>query len=253
MNKTLLIASILLLFGCGSGDGNKLTIATAANMQQAMEEIAQAFETETGISVDVSSSSSGTLTNQIKQGAPFDLFVSANMRYPNKLFEEGLAVDPPEVYAYGTLVLCSSTMSEIFGIEELLIDEITTIAIPNPETAPYGIAATEAITNFGIDESIKHKIIYGESVGQVNQYIMTGNADIGFTSASVMQAEPGSEHVLVVPVDPSLYTPIEQGIVRLKYGVEEHPANTELFYLFMFSETAQQILLKYDYTLKEGV
>lgn len=250
--KWLFVFGLIGVLGCTDpSEEQTVSIATAANMQLAMEEIGLAFEEQTGIKVSISAASSGTLTNQIRQGAPFDLFISANMRYPNQLFEDGLAVSSPQVYAFGTLIICSSENQPVTTINDLTNPEIDKIAIANPETAPYGMAATEALKMAGILDSVSHKIVYGESIGQVNQYILSGNVDIGLTSASVMGTTEFSQGCWYVEVDRSLYKPIEQGIVKLQHGVNENAAATDLFYDFMFSNSTNDILVKFGYTIKD--
>ena len=228
-----------------------MIVAVAANMQYAMEDLSIVFEKKYGIKVEISSASSGVLTTQIKQGAPFDLFISANMRYPNLLFQENLTVDTPEVYAHGSLVLWTMKGVDISkGLACLLEDNVKKIAIANNETAPYGIAAFEALKNKGYLDSISSKLIYGESVGQVNQYIMSKSVDIGLTSKSVLFSPKIKGKGHYIEIDTSLYKPIYQGIVMLMNAKEKNLKNAELFYNFMFSVEAKEVLTKYGYEIK---
>lgn len=242
----VVIFSLFILFSCNSKKEEKITIAVANNMRYAMEEIAKEFEKTNHIKVEVSSSSSGTLTTQIKQGAPFDVFVSANMKYPNILFKEGFTENAPEVYAYGSLVLWTlKDLSLKDGLSALLNEEFKKIAIANPETAPYGMAALEALKNAKLDGLLATKIIWGEGVGQINQYIKSESVDAGLTSKSVLFSPKIKEKGRSVDIDKDLYSPIEQGIVLLNYG--KNKKNAELFYKFMFSDKTKTILTKFGY------
>tara|TARA_B100000809_G_scaffold252894_1_gene288198 strand:+ start:14876 stop:15631 length:756 start_codon:yes stop_codon:yes gene_type:complete len=251
MRQLLLILISLILFSCGGAKEEKITIAVANNMRYAMDEIAEEFEKKNHIRVEVSSSSSGTLTTQIKQGAPFDIFVSANMRYPNILFKEGFTENSPKVYAYGSLVLW--TLKDISlkdGLSALLSNDFRKIAIANPETAPYGIAALEALKNAKLDKALKSKIIWGEGVSQINQYVKSESVDAGLTSKSVLFSPKIKQKGHSVDVDKDLYSPIEQGIVMLKHGKSKNEKNAELFYKFMFSDETKTILTKFGYVVK---
>jgi molybdate transport system substrate-binding protein len=254
MRNFIFIALVFFGFSCASDIENKektVTIAVANNMLFAVEEISHLFQQKHRIKVQISSGSSGTLTTQIKQGAPFDIFISANMKYPNKLFEEGLAMEAPKVYANGALILW--TLNE-FNLEEginvLLMNEFKKIAIANPETAPYGIAAVEAMKKANLYNILRPKLIWGEGIGQVNQYIKSKAVDAGITSKSVLFAKKITEKGNHIEIDKSLYEPIHQGIVLLKSGKEKNLTNAELFYNFMFSEETKSILTKFGYEVK---
>ena len=238
----------LVLFSCSNNNEPKVTVAVSNNMQYAMEEIVVAFEKQHQVRVELSASSSGTLATQIKQGAPFDIFISANMKYPNALFEEGLAMEAPKVYANGSLVLWTLSGTNIEGgLKALLTDEFKKIAIANPETAPYGIAAVDAMKNAKLYEELESKLIWGEGIGQVNQYIKSKSVDAGITSKSVLFSKKITEKGNHVAIDKSLYEPIHQGIVLLKSGKEKNLKNAALFYNFMFSEETKSILTKFGY------
>ncbi len=233
------------------GNSNKVTVAVAANLKYAMEDISKAFEEKHGVEVHVSSGSSGTLTAQIKNDAPFDVFISANLRYPNKLNEEGLTIAEPEVYAYGKLIMWSFDDHDLSrGLGALMDSRIKKIGVANPEIAPYGIAAMDALKNSGLYESIEDKIVFGESVGQVNQYIKSGAVDVGLTSKSGLFSLKESKRGNWQEVESDYYQPIEQGIVILKQGEKNNSENAQLFYNFMFSEEVKEILKSYGYGLK---
>lgn len=248
MRQLIVIIISLFIFSCGGEKQEKITIAVANNMRYAMDGIAEEFERIHHIKVEVSSSSSGTLTTQIKQGAPFDIFISANMRYPKVLFEEGFTENAPEVYAYGSLVLWTLKDASLKdGLASLLSREFKKVAIANPETAPYGIAALEALRNANLAEALKSKIIWGEGISQINQYVKSESVDAGLTSKSVLFSPKIKKKGHSVDVDKSLYSPIEQGVVLLKHGKKNNNKNTELFYKFMFSDETKTILTKFGY------
>ena len=251
MRIVISIFLALLIFSCGNNNKPKVTVAVSNNMQYAMEEIVVAFEKQHAVRVELSASSSGTLTTQIKQGAPFDIFISANMKYPNTLFEEGLAMEAPKVYANGSLVLWTLNGKDISeGMKSLLSDDFKKIAIANPETAPYGIAAVEAMKKVNLYDDLNPKLIWGEGIGQVNQYIKSKSVDAGITSKSVLFSKKISTKGNHIEIDKSLYKPIHQGIVLLKSGKEKNLKNAELFYNFMFSKETKSILTKFGYEVK---
>ncbi len=231
---------------CQSQKSDTLTIATAANMQFAMESLIQAFTSETGISCETAISSSGKLTAQIEEGAPFHVFISADMKYPTRLFENGFSTAEPKVYAYGKLVL----WSRIDGLEpsiEVLSDErIRHIALANPKTAPYGAAALEVLTYYQLLDPLAQKLVYGESISQTNQFIISKAAEMGFTAKSVVRSPQMKGEGQWVDIDPSIYSPIAQGVVILKHSGENMPA-ARAFYDFLFSEKAQRILTDFGY------
>lgn len=228
---------------------SSLKIATASNMQFAMEEIAETFENEYKIKVDLIVSSSGKLTSQIEQGAPYDVFVSANMKYPNYLFNKGLTTNQPQVYAYGQLVLW--TMNEFEpSINGLTSSQINKIAIANPKTAPYGTASVDVLKKYNIYSQVQDKLIYGESISQCNQFITTQSADVGFTAMSIVKSPKMKNKGHWIQIDTSNYTPIEQGVVILEQT--NQIKNAQLFYDFLFSNQAQGILKKYGYLSQEN-
>lgn len=242
-----------LLFACGNNaekDNKKerITIAVAANMQFAMEELSTAFSQKTGIKCNLSVSSSGKLTAQIKQGAPFDIFVSANMKYPNEVFKSDLAAAPPKVYAYGKLVLWSMKEGLQPSLDLLTNETVTHIALANPMVAPYGVAALEVLKNNQLHELVKKKLVYGESIAQTNQFIITKSAETGFTAMSVVLSPKMKEKGRWIAIDTSFYTPIEQGVVIIKKA--DLPTDkAQQFYDFLFSKEAQKILEEYGYAV----
>lgn len=238
------VFAFILVFVAACGRESKLTVATSANMEFAIKKIAEAFEKEKGIKTDVIVSSSGTLTNQIIQGAPFDVFVAANMKYPQNLYEKGLTENLPKTYAYGNMVLW--TLNEFTpSVQILLSDSISKIAVTNPKTGPYGELAIAFLKKQGVYTKIKHKLVYGKSVSQTNQFIVTNAVDLGFTSLSTVQSEQMQKTGQWINIDKK--TTIAQGIVQMKNGQNKKKATS--FYDFMFGKKAQLILTENGYKL----
>lgn len=225
---------------------NSLTIAVAANAHFAMGDIGIAFEQSSGIKINMVTGSSGKLTAQITHGAPFDLFFSANMKYPQYLHTEGFTTQPPNIYAYGKLALWTLHELDVDkGLHLLTEPTITNIAIGNPELAPYGIAAQQAFEKLGIYEQLKDKLVFGESISQVNQYVHLKSVDIGLTSFSTVLKPKlkGQGHWAAVPTD--LYEPIAQGVAFVKQKTPNPAA--QQFYDFVQSKEGKSILTKYGY------
>lgn len=239
----------LLFFACKKDDANKIAIATAANMQFAMKDLSQEFTKQTGINCDIIVSSSGKLTAQIKEGAPYDLFVSADMKYPEDLYQSGFTTKKPEVYAFGKLVLWSIKEGLKPNIAQLTDENIKHIALANPKTAPYGQAALDVLNHHNIFEKVEKKLVYGESISQTNQFIISGSAQVGFTAKSVVLSPKVEGEGQWTAIDESSYTPIAQGVVILK---KDNPSeNAEKFYSFLFSERSKEILEDYGYLLSD--
>ena len=247
IKKLIYVIIIYQVFSsCESSEKNSITIATAANVQFAMDTIAALFEKKTGIQTLIIVGSSGKLTAQILQGAPYDVFVSADMKYPMEIFNNNKAQSRPEIYAYGSLVIWTLKDSILLNLNYLTEERIRHIAIANPKTAPYGIAAYEVLKNAGIFEQVQGKLVYGESVSQANQFITSKTADIGFTSKSVVLSSKMKNIGKWSEIDPANYTPIKQGVIIIKRN-KSQIKQAEKFYSFLFSEEIQNILNNFGY------
>lgn len=250
------ISFIVLLFGCTEPDAvqpnetthqadQSLNIATAANMKFAMDSITSLFEAQSGIRCNVNAASSGMLTAQIENGAPFDVFVSANMRYPERIIEAGKGKDI-EVYARGKLILVYDTKYTYTSVEEaLLAEETTRIGIADARTAPYGIAARQYLQSAGLEETVTPKLITGESIGQVNQYLQTKAVNVAFTSSSFITKFKQAYNYL--EVDSGMFAPINQGVVLLDYGTAHHPEASKAFVDFLNGPDCKGILRHFGY------
>ncbi len=246
MFKKILLASWLFV---GSLYGGTITIAVAANVSYAMDELKSEFNRlYPDTIVKVTLGSSGKLTAQIKNNAPYQLFIAADMEYPQSLYYEGIAITRPLLYAQGGLAMFSAKAIDFSkGLELLKDPNLSKIAIANPQTAPYGKAAIEAMKNANVLSSAEKKFVYAESIAQTVSYAITA-ADIGFIAKSSLYSPQMSKYqhnTHWIEIDSKLYTPIDQGIVILKNA----QTNREVaaFYSFMFSAKAKAILEKFGY------
>lgn len=234
----------------------ELRIAVAANVQFAIKEISTEFQKETGILPLVSLGSSGKLTAQISNGAPFDVFLSANMKYPETLYKNGLAINAPEVYARGAVVYWTMNKKYIkindgkASLEFLNHSSIKKIAIPNPDLAPYGLGAVTSLKHFNLYDNLSSKLVIAENISQANQYIISRNVEGGFTSKSVVVSPKIKGQGFWVDLPAGSYTPIDQGAVILKYGEKNHPSEAKKFYDFLFTPKTKSILERYGYLVK---
>jgi molybdate transport system substrate-binding protein len=230
----------------------EINIAVAANVSYAIEELKAEFaKISPDTKVQVTLGSSGKLTAQIKNGAPYGLFMAANMKYPEALHADGIAVTKPVVYAQGALAYLSAKPTDFSkGINLVAEKNIKKVAIANPKTAPYGKAAVEAMKNGGVFEAVEKKFVYAESISQTVTYAVTA-ADIGFIAKSSLYSDKMKrykEEVNWKAVDPKLYTPIKQGIVTLKNGADN--AEYKAFYDFILSEKAKTVFKNYGYIVQ---
>jgi molybdate transport system substrate-binding protein len=245
--RAIVLLSCLLI--SASSFAQNLKVAAAANLQTVIKVLGADFTKKTGVSVDAIVGSSGNLTTQITNGAPYDVFLSADMEFPQKLFAAGFALKKPVVYASGSLVICSTRDMEFDNWERMLLTPaIQKIAIANPAIAPYGKAAMEALNLKGIAPEIKSKIVQGESIAQVNTYITTGTVDVGFTTQALIKDAEGKVTLYWKAIDPKDYSPILQGIVILKHG--EGNAAAEKFYQYILSADAKKIFKEYGYIVQ---
>lgn len=223
-----------------------LTVAVAANAQYFFADVAQAFSHTHKVKIQPVVASSGKLTAQIRQGAPYDLFLSADMQYPQALSQAGLTIGPPQVYAQGALVLWSNHRALPLDptLKALSNPRFHRIAIANPKLAPYGAEAERALHHQRLWRTIKPRLVQGDSIAQVNSYVLTGHVQVGFTAlSSVMNPhQPSRGHW--VAVDPQLYQPIRQGVVQLKRS--QSPATQQL-YRYLLSPAVRPLLKRHGY------
>ena len=240
-----------LIFSSYTSQEPPIRVAVAANAQFAMKELEKQYEKETGEQIELIMGSSGKLTAQIREGAPYDIFLSADMEYPETLHKEGLTLSTPKIYGYGTLVLWTMKDLDLSSPNVLTSPEIKTIAIANPKVAPYGEAAVDVLNFYKIYEKTKNKLVYGESISQVTQYLISQSADIGFTAKSVILSPEMKGKGKWIEVDKKAYKPIAQGAVLLQSSAKRNKAGSEKFYKYIYSEKAKKIFGRYGYDISE--
>lgn len=251
MRKLALIFALLTASSCPA---EELAVAAAADLNFAMKEIAQHYQHDTGNTLRLSFGSSGNFFIQIQNGAPFDLFFSADVGYPQKLEQSGLA-EPGTLYRYavGQIVLWVPSNSKLDlarSLNVLLDPSIKKIAIANPAHAPYGRAAEEALRKAGVYDRIKNKLVLGENISQTTQFVETGNADIGVVAESLAVSPTMKLEGRYAEVPVNLYTPIEQAAIVLKTSHKQALAKGFLEYLRR--PAAQQILARYGFSLPQS-
>ncbi len=251
----LFIYTLILAIGFTSCTPNKkelnnLTIATSANMQFVIHELCEQFSHKTGIECTLVVASSGKLTAQIIKGAPYDVLVAANMKYPNEIVKWGINNSQPKVYALGQLALWTAKKDTPVSFDLLNDSTCKHIAIANPASAPYGVAAIETLEKTGQLTDLKDKLVYGESISQCNQFVLSKNADVGFTALSVVLSPKLKGKGSWMVVDTSYYNPLEQGIVTIKRE-NGNTAGATKFYEYIFSSEAKDILKDFGYLVNE--
>lgn len=224
-------------------------VAVAANAQFVLKKIGDDFEKRTGIAVEVISGASGKLAAQIKNGAPYDLFLSADMEFAQSVFQDGYALMKPKVYAMGSLIVCSTTGADISNWKTLISNGSPgKIAIANPKVAPYGKAAENALNYFGIYHAASDRLVFAESINQVNTYVLKGVVNFGFTTESLVYELDPVSNFKWEKVNASAYAPIKQGAVLLKYAKNKNFVKNKKFYDYLFSPDAKAIFRKFGYT-----
>ena len=241
--------SLSILFLSSYLIANTINIAVSANVSYAIDDLIKEFNIiHPNTKVQVTLGSSGKLTAQIQNNAPYSLFMSANMLYPNNLYQKGFATTKPKIYAKGGLAILSTKRYDLSkGIYLLEDKHIKKIAVANPKTAPYGIATKEALKNANLYTNIKSKFIYGESISQTVSYTVIAT-DIGIVAKSSLYSKNMSKYkknINWIDVDNKLYTPISQGIVLLKTANKNK--ETKLFYNFILSQKGKDIFKKFGY------
>jgi molybdate transport system substrate-binding protein len=249
MNK--LLALLLLLTG-SFADAQEITVAAAADMTAALPQLVDAYTKKTGQALRLSFGASGNLTNQIRNGAPFDVFFSADEQYPQQLIAEGLASkDTLYRYAVGRLVLWVPADSPLdlskLGIKALLDPSVKKVSIANPATAPYGGAAEAALRHFGIYDQVSSRLVLGENVSQAAQFVESGNAQAGLIALShaLAPALKDKGRYWTVPLD--AYPTLNQAAVVLLRSKQQDAARK--FLDFLRSPEAASLLTGYGFSL----
>jgi molybdate transport system substrate-binding protein len=234
-----------------SGQAGELTIAAASDLSFAFKELVPIFEQQTGEHVKLTVGSSGNFFSQIQNGAPFDLYFSADIGYPKKLEEAGLVV-PGSLYPYavGRIVLWTGNGSQLDlskGLEILREPTIKKIAIANPKHAPYGRAAVAAMEYFKVYDQVKEKLILGENISQAAQFIESGACDIGIIALSLAVAPAMKSKGTYWEVPAEAHPALDQGAVILKSSKQQESAKQ--FLAFIKGAQGQEIMKRYGFTL----
>lgn len=255
MKRRLLLAAALLLLAqtaqaqpARPESAAPPPIAAAASLRYALEEAATAFRADTAKTVRISFAASGTLVQQIEAGAPFQLFLSADEAHVFRLADKGFATDNGQVYAVGRLVLAAPADSRIpldpdlKGLgEALAAGQVRRLSIANPETAPYGTRAKEALSATGLWPQASSRLVTGENVGQAFQFVATGGADAGFISLSLVKSPGFSGRYAIV--NPRLHQPLTQRMLILKGA---GPVARD-FHRWLLSPRGQAVLARHGY------
>lgn len=246
-----LILCVLVVFlqSCTTRTASRpveITVAAASDLTGAFEEVAKEFQAAKNIKVVFNFGSSGMLARQIENGAPFDLFASANVDYVNQLEQKGLIMpDTKKLYARGRITLWTLKDSpiRIEKVSDLTRTEVKRVAIANPEHAPYGMAAREALERSGVWEAVKPKLVYGENIRQTLQYAQTGNVEVAIVALSLSMQSDG--RWVLVPEE--LHKPLDQGLAVIKGAKDEGAARD--FVDFILGPQGQAIMKKFGFTL----
>jgi molybdate transport system substrate-binding protein len=235
-----------LLAATPSAFAGQTQVAVAANFTAPAQEIAAAFKDKTGNEATLSFGASGQFYAQIQQGAPFQVFLSADADRPKAAVDAGLAVaDSRFTYAIGKLVLWSKSLDVTKGDEALKANAFAKLSIANPKSAPYGAAAVEAMTKLGVYDAIQPKIVQGNSIAQAFEFVDTSNAELGFVALSQLASVTAGSRWMVPE---TLYAPIRQDAVLLKTGADDEASKA--FLAFLKGPEARAIIEKYGYGLE---
>jgi molybdate transport system substrate-binding protein len=225
----------------------QLTVAAASDLIAAFEEIGREFESTHKIKVVFVFGSTGMLTRQIENGAPMDLFAAANVAYVDQLQQKGLIIpDTKAIYARGRITLWATLDSpvKVETISDLMRPEIKRIAIANPDHAPYGLAAKQALESAGVWETVKPKLVYGDNIRQTLQYAETGNVDVSIVALSLSQQRKGRWTL----VPEQLHQPLDQGLAVIRSTHNEQAARA--FAIFVTGPRGKEILGKYGFAFQ---
>ena len=234
--------------GQRAAESRHITLAAAADLHFAMDHVIAAYRHDhPADSIDVVYGASGQLLTQIEQGAPFELFFSADSNYPTQLVAHGNAGGQPVPYAVGRIVLWSASI-DMHGVQvaDLVQPRFGRIAIANPQHAPYGKRAEQALRSTGIWDQLQPRLVYGENIAQTAQFAQSGNAQVGIIAQS-LALDPAMVKGSYAPVPPTAYEPLQQSFVLTKRGADNVLAQD--FARYMQSAPARDILARYGFTL----
>lgn len=246
--KRIVLIGVLVFNGAYA---EEIRVLGAASLKYVLESIKEDFlKDRKEDKIDISYLSSGKAYAQIKNGAPVHLFVSADVSYPAKLYEDKLASQKEEIYAKGKLVLWSNNKDfKITKFKDILNQKITHIAIPNPKLAPYGRASIEALEATKMLGSVEGKFVTGESIGAATTYVESKNAEVGFTALSMLGDNGiNTKTMSFVAIDENLYKPINQALIIPKFGESSKLALE--FKNYILSKEAKKRFLEFGYSVE---
>lgn len=249
LSRCLVLLFVLLTLR--SVYAQEIRVAAAADLKSALGEVSAQFQKLAGKKIDVIYGSSGNFYAQIQNGAPFDVFLSADIDYPRKLEAAGLA-EPGTLYEYavGRIVIwmpgdARADLAKL-GWKALLEPGVERIAIANPEHAPYGRAAVAALRNAGLYEQVRRRLVYGENIAQAAQFVASGSAQAGILALS-LAVSPAMKEGKRWEIPANMHPPIEQGVVILKSAKDKEGA--QAFLAFLKSDAGRKILESYGFML----
>jgi molybdate transport system substrate-binding protein len=252
--RLALLAAFLLTLACVNACKDKspvtthpeeLTVAAASDLTSAFEELGREFESTNKIKVVFVFGSTGMLTRQIENGAPMDLFAAANVSYIDQLEQQGLIIPGTKaIYARGRITLWTpdETLLRLETISDLARPEVTRIAIANPDHAPYGLAARQALESAGIWDRVRPKLVYGDNIRQTLQYAQTGNVEVAIVALSISIQSQGRWSL----IPEELHQPLDQGLAIMKTTKNEPAARA--FAAFLGSPQGRAIMQKYGFS-----
>jgi molybdate transport system substrate-binding protein len=245
----MLISVCLMLAGHTARAEEKITIAAAADLKFALDEIVMLFKnTHPAAQIETIYGSSGIFNTQIRQGAPYDIYFSADIAYPRTLKAEGFAGSEVQPYAVGRIVLWSpSRDAGKMALADLADPNILKIAIANPRHAPYGKRAEEALKAAGIWGNVESRLVYGENVSQAAQFVQTGNAQVGIIALSLALSPELAKQGSYSLISDKLHQPLEQGFIITKRAADNILA--QAFARFIAGKEARAIMTRYGFVL----
>ncbi|MFN2381443.1 MAG: molybdate ABC transporter substrate-binding protein [Guyparkeria sp.] len=248
--KNGLVALALATVTTASFANDSIRIAAASDLRYALDEIADAYQEEhPEADFEIIYGSSGKMTTQIINGAPYDMFFSADISYPEKLQEEGLTATDPAIYATGRVVIWSNTVdaSEL-TLEDLASDSFRRVAIAQPAHAPYGLRAKEALQSAGVWEAVQDKLVFGENIAHTAQMTESGAAQVGIIALSLAKFPDMAEHGHHL-IDDDMHNPLTQGYVVTTRGGDK-PGSMQ-FAEFMATDKAHNIMTRYGFVVSK--
>ncbi|MDP3914624.1 MAG: molybdate ABC transporter substrate-binding protein [Bacteroidota bacterium] len=242
------ILTIIAFWIAMAAQAQTVKIAAAADLRYAMDEVVKAYKkTNPGANIEVIYGSSGNAFTQISNGAPFDVYFSADIVYPQKLKEAGLTLTDPKLYAIGRIVLWSASLDVSKGLSVLAEKPKIKIATANPEHAPYGQRSVEALKFYKLYEKVEKQLIYGENISQAAQFCLSGNSEAGLIALSLALSPSMSNQGKYFLIDEKSHRPLEQAYVILNHAKGNKSAFA--FAEFISSPPARLLFEKYGFTL----